>query len=190
MGGYEAPDNLAPFQCSLQLYTNHFCGCAIISSEYIVTAAHCFEQWVKLSILYFSIVHMNTRCISSKISTPLKRNTVSTVGMRSQIVTGTNELRSSTAARYNVSKIIIHERFNVSDYLNDIALIRTQSPIEFNERVQPINLTSQAVLPGTLLQTTGWGTLKVLVWILRLYLIYNWISTHRQMAHALKSCKY
>lgn len=70
-----------------------------------------------------------------------------------------------TLPRYNVSKIIIHERFNVSDYLNDIALIQTQSPIEFNERVQPINFTSEAVWPGTLLQTTGWGTLRVILFI-------------------------
>lgn len=94
-----------------------------------------------------------------------ERNTLSTVALRTEVMTGTNELRSSNAPRYNVSKIIIHERFNVSDYLNDIALIQTQSPIEFNERVQPINFTSKAVWPGTLLQTTGWGTLRVILFI-------------------------
>lgn len=77
-----------------------------------------------------------------------------------QIVAGTNEWKTGT--HFNVSKIIIHNKFLLSDYLNDIALIRTRSPIELNERVQPINFTSNAVEPDELLQTTGWGTLKVL----------------------------
>lgn len=76
-----------------------------------------------------------------------------------QIVAGTNEWKSGT--HYNVSKIIVHEKFVLSDYINDIALIRARSPIEFNERIQPINFTSKAVQPDTLLQTTGWGSLKV-----------------------------
>lgn len=76
-----------------------------------------------------------------------------------QIVAGTNEWK--TGIHYNVSKIIINEKFVLSDYINDIALIRARTPIEFNERVQPINFTSKAVQPDTLLQTTGWGTLKV-----------------------------
>lgn len=84
-----------------------------------------------------------------------------TDGSKIQIVTGTNEWRDPNAARYSVRRIIVHEKFDVSDYLNDIALIQTQSPIEFNERVQPIKFTSTPVLPGALLQITGWGTLKV-----------------------------
>lgn len=67
---------------------------------------------------------------------------------------GTNEWQTG-GSRYNVSNIIIHEQFELSDYINDIALIHAQSPIEFNERVQPINFTSNAVQPNTLLQTTG-----------------------------------
>lgn len=76
-----------------------------------------------------------------------------------QIVAGTNEWKTGT--HYNVSKIIVHDKFVLSDYINDIALIRVRTPFEFNERIQPINFTSNAVEPDALLQTTGWGTLKV-----------------------------
>lgn len=41
VGGTNAPDGLAPYQCSMQLNGRHFCGCAIISSDWILTAAHC-----------------------------------------------------------------------------------------------------------------------------------------------------
>lgn len=50
VGGDEAPDNLAPFQCSLQLFPGLLCGCAIISSDYVLTAAHCI-------VLYVFFVH-------------------------------------------------------------------------------------------------------------------------------------
>lgn len=72
-----------------------------------------------------------------------------------EIVVGTNEWQSG-GTRYNVSNITVHEQFELSDYINDIALIHAQSPIEFNERVQPINFTSNVVQPNTLLQTTGY----------------------------------
>lgn len=43
VGGENARDGEAPYQCSLQLKSIqfHFCGCSIISDKYILTAAHC-----------------------------------------------------------------------------------------------------------------------------------------------------
>lgn len=42
-GGKEAAEGQAPYMCSLQRWQRHLCGGAIISSKYILTAAHCFE---------------------------------------------------------------------------------------------------------------------------------------------------
>ncbi|XP_055321372.1 chymotrypsin-1-like [Sitodiplosis mosellana] len=41
VGGVDAEDGAAPFQCSIQLGRRHFCGCSLISEKWIVTASHC-----------------------------------------------------------------------------------------------------------------------------------------------------
>ncbi|XP_029171299.1 trypsin theta-like [Nylanderia fulva] len=46
IGGKDAPNGLYPYQVSLRNSKNnrHFCGGAIISKRYIITAAHCFNN--------------------------------------------------------------------------------------------------------------------------------------------------
>ncbi|KAM0733523.1 Chymotrypsin-2 [Formica fusca] len=46
VGGSDAPNDLYPYQASLRNSKNnrHFCGGAIISKNYIITAAHCFSH--------------------------------------------------------------------------------------------------------------------------------------------------
>jgi len=50
IGGINAQDGLHPYQVSLRKSDNnmHFCGGAIISKNYIITAAHCLMRYVYL----------------------------------------------------------------------------------------------------------------------------------------------
>ena len=43
MGGESAVIETYPYQVSLQLYDEHYCGGAIISEYWIITAGHCIE---------------------------------------------------------------------------------------------------------------------------------------------------
>lgn len=78
-----------------------------------------------------------------------------------EIVVGTNNWLKN-GIRYKVSDIIAHDGYRSSDSANDIALIRVETPIKFNQKVKAIKFTAKEVAPGTKLQTTGWGSLKVI----------------------------
>lgn len=157
VGGDDATDNFAPYQCSLQLSSGLLCGCSIISSEWILTAAHCFILYVFFALsseLFRSVYVSCFFFLFNSRSFILNSEAFNITAPEIEIVVGTNEWQTG-GTRYNASEIIVHENFELSDYINDIALIHTQSPIEFSERVQPINFTSNVVQPDTPLQTTG-----------------------------------
>lgn len=62
---------------------------------------------------------------------------------------------------YYVKKAILHENYYEPKFANDIALLRVQTPIKFNEKVRPINFTSDEVPENAALQAFGFGRLTV-----------------------------
>lgn len=44
VGGEETNIKLYPHQVSLQYFGSHICGGSIISTKYVVTAAHCTDR--------------------------------------------------------------------------------------------------------------------------------------------------
>ncbi|XP_055700543.1 chymotrypsin-2-like [Phlebotomus papatasi] len=75
-----------------------------------------------------------------------------------EIVVGTQSILEG-GQRYNVSKIVIHPKFNITILQNDLALVKTTSPVDFNEKVYPIKMaaTEFYIGPGIDLTVFGWG---------------------------------
>lgn len=77
-----------------------------------------------------------------------------------EVFVGTNDLKNG-GSYYKVQKFIMHEGYNQPMFANDIALIRLRDELQFNEKVQPIELGSDEVPDGVDLQLTGWGRVQV-----------------------------
>ncbi|XP_053999578.1 chymotrypsin-1-like [Hylaeus anthracinus] len=61
VGGSDAPVGKFPYQVSLRLNGRHFCGGSIISSRYILTAAHCVKAVTSIKSI---TVHAGTNLVS------------------------------------------------------------------------------------------------------------------------------
>lgn len=91
-----ATDGQAPYQCSIQLRNYHTCGCAVISDEWVLTAAHCVHG----HRLNYSDISLAT------------------------ILVGTNDLESG-GTRYKAREYIKHEmQHTPSRFSHDIGLLK------------------------------------------------------------------
>lgn len=69
----------------------------------------------------------------------------------------TNSAESSEQTRNVVAKYE-HPQYNSRNVNNDMTLLKLDSPLDFNDNVQPICLRSEEVNSGTDCLATGWGT--------------------------------
>lgn len=88
------------------------------------------------------------------------------------MLVGTIDLKNG-GTHYKVAKYITHEGYNSPQFANDIALIKVANEIEFNEKVQPIELAKEEVPDGAELTLTGWGLLEVGLLLIHFYFLYG-----------------
>ncbi|XP_039601443.1 suppressor of tumorigenicity 14 protein homolog isoform X1 [Polypterus senegalus] len=137
VGGEDARTGEWPWQVSLQMGKyGHICGASVISSKWLLSAAHCFQD-----------------------SDSIRYSDASTwkayMGMR--II---NRISNSVVTRY-IKRIVVHSQYDqyTSDY--DIALLELNAAVFFNEFVQPICLpaSSHFFSIENNCFVTGWGVL-------------------------------
>nr|AUI10835.1 putative PQM protease precursor [Zoropsis spinimana] len=138
VNGSVAQPGKYPWMVSIQENVNgnwkHICGGSILNENWIVTAAHCFDQPINVNVheVYVGLYSL------------LKNN-------------------DPTTKKHKLSKIIIHEKYNEHGYANDIALIKTATPIDIKGSkgyVNGICLPPGATDPSGQATVIGWGRIK------------------------------
>jgi len=116
----------------VQTKRSPYCGGAIISRSFIVTAAHCIWRDYQYGVIIV-------------------------LGMRSYPI----HLRDVWVQYYRADKVLLHERFVPRRTDHDLALLRIGHPgIEWSVRVQPICLPEPGdTSPGGDATVIGWGLL-------------------------------
>ncbi|KAF5287281.1 hypothetical protein FQR65_LT02154 [Abscondita terminalis] len=75
------------------------------------------------------------------------------------ISAGVNDLKSVNAVQFPIKAIFMHQNYNSSTMVNDIALLLTFSPIKFNDKVNKIEIYNAHLEEGKVCKVTGWGSL-------------------------------
>ncbi|XP_067215492.1 chymotrypsin-1-like [Linepithema humile] len=130
VGGERAAPGEFPWQCSLRVNGQHFCGCSIIGSKEILTAAHCVEGI----------------CVSPN------KCTIDT-GM-------INVDKGQSHEIHNITIHPRYDGRREASWVNDIAVIILKNAIKFSNVQRPIKLTDKRPTPGTMCTLSGWGDTK------------------------------
>ncbi|CAH3142232.1 unnamed protein product [Porites lobata] len=132
IGGQNAKPGAWPWQIALKRYGRFICGGSLISSQWVVTAAHCVAG----------------------SSNPLSYKIV--VGDHNR------NINEGTEEEVGAKKVISHPNYNSPRLSSDIALIQLSSPVKLSQRVNPICLPNHDsdVPTGSKCYITGWGKIK------------------------------
>ncbi|XP_028254127.1 ovochymase-1 [Parambassis ranga] len=131
VGGQEAWAHSWPWQVSLQFASTSACGGAIISSLWVISAAHCFKRYNQAS--YWTVL-----AGKHDLENPQEKE--------QQLV--------------GVSTIVSHPSYNSQTKDNDVALLRLQQPLIFNQFVRPIDICTTPLPQFTECTVTGWGSTR------------------------------
>ncbi|XP_033926697.1 transmembrane protease serine 9 isoform X1 [Melopsittacus undulatus] len=132
VGGSEASRGEFPWQVSLRENNEHFCGAAILTEKWLVSAAHCFTEF------------QDPAMWAAYTGTTSLRGS------------------DSGAVKMGIARIIPHPSYNTDTADYDVAVLELKRPVSFTKYIQPVCLpdaghhfpTSKKCL------ISGWGYLK------------------------------
>uniref|UniRef100_A0A3Q2NT87 Prostasin-like n=1 Tax=Fundulus heteroclitus TaxID=8078 RepID=A0A3Q2NT87_FUNHE len=129
VGGQDALLGSWPWQVSLKKFGSHFCGGSLINKNWVLSAAHCVNNWNKIKEI---------------------------VSLGQLQLQGGN---TDTQVSVGIDEITAHPQYDSGTSDNDIALLRLSSPVKFTNYIRPVCLAASdsAFNNGTASWVTGWG---------------------------------
>ncbi|XP_076449504.1 serine protease 33-like [Babylonia areolata] len=137
VGGQQSVPGRYPWIAMLLHNGELQCGCVVVDHYHVLTAAHCLRGEV-----------LNNQLNSNSFEV-----------LAGQFRRSFDETLDHGAQRRFVVSGLRHPDFNTKYYLNDIAVLRLSSPLEFHSNVSQVCLPSARDVPPSRCTVAGWGAL-------------------------------
>ncbi|CAN7986334.1 unnamed protein product, partial [Ixodes hexagonus] len=148
INGTEAAQGDWPWMAALYTEKDKYrCGGTLISSEYVVTAAHCFPD-------------MDIGFLSVRLGSTNKTNfTVDCCRQPDPGDNHDNQEREPQVVCVEVEGLCTPTQNNCSFFMRDIAVLKLKTPVNFTDNIQPICLPHHCAEPpsNATIYTVGWG---------------------------------
>ncbi|XP_058831524.1 chymotrypsin-2-like isoform X2 [Topomyia yanbarensis] len=73
-----------------------------------------------------------------------------------RILVGTNSLRVG-GQKYKAAKFIVHSRYNIPKFHNDIALVKLATTLQYSDNIKAIPYSKKDLMENAVVTLTGWG---------------------------------
>ncbi|XP_036614969.1 transmembrane protease serine 6 [Trichosurus vulpecula] len=134
VGGATSVEGEWPWQASLQVRGRHICGGTLVSDQWVVTAAHCFQEDSMASpsvwTVFLGRIHHSARWPGG--------------------------------VSFKVSRLLLHPYYEEDSHDYDVALLKLDHPVVRSALIMPVCLPapSHFFQPGLQCWITGWGALQ------------------------------
>ncbi|KAM8978101.1 transmembrane protease serine 6 [Sarcophilus harrisii] len=134
VGGATSVEGEWPWQASLQVRGRHICGGTLVADQWVVTAAHCFQEDSMASpsvwTVFLGKIHQSARWPGG--------------------------------VSFKVKHLLLHPYYEEDSHNYDVALLKLDHPVVRSTLITPICLPapSHFFQPGLHCWITGWGALQ------------------------------
>ncbi|XP_011498156.1 PREDICTED: trypsin-1-like [Ceratosolen solmsi marchali] len=130
VGGIETQVNQYPWVALLMYRRRFYCGATVINSKYLLTAAHCITGFDR-NLMSVRILEHDRNLTAEAITLD-----------------------------FRITEIIKHNGYSTVNYNNDIALIKIDGELNFDEKMRPACLAEPVkTFTGETGIVTGWGAI-------------------------------
>ena len=151
INGIESIPGEFPWMVSLKLRGSHFCGATLINKSWVLTAAHCVHEYLQqnLNLKSFNLFLLNLSRSATQFVAVLAEHNL-------------KDFDKPRRKTMRIKQIVLHPSYAPVQKLNDIALLRLEDGIEWNDFVQPICLPDAGdnSFDGISATVAGWGNTK------------------------------